>query len=466
MEGAERLNNERTVQQEVSMTKVALAAFIGTAIEYYDFYIYGTAAALVFGALFFPEFSAVAGTLAAFATFGVAFVARPLGALLFGHFGDRIGRKTMLVASLLTMGLATVAIGLLPGYASIGVAAPILLVALRFVQGIGFGGEWGGAVLLATEYAPPGKRAFYSSFVQIGPVFGFLLSSGIFLFVSATLSEEQFLTWGWRVPFLLSIVLVVFGLVVRTRLAETPVFQRVLDDQSRSRVPVLDMIRAYPGRLTLATGAAILIFAFFYVTTAFMLSYGTGQVGVAQTTMLYCTMIAIVFMGPGVIVFATLSDRLGRRNLLLASTAFMGLWSFPLFWLVNTGQPVLITLALAVGFVGFSGTWGPLGAFFSELFGTRVRYSATGFAFNLGGIFGAALAPIIATQLLALTGASWSVSAYLAVVALVSFVSIFFLSERRGTDLDGERPEERMLNVEDDRTATHFGPETKGESSV
>jgi metabolite-proton symporter len=444
MQNTERLVSEHSGQQ-TSMAKVAFAAFMGTAIEYYDFYIYGTAAALVFGTVFFPELSPVVGTIAAFATFGVAFVARPLGSIIFGHYGDKLGRKTMLVVSLLMMGVATILVGLLPGYATIGVAAPLLLVALRFIQGIGFGGEWGGAVLLATEYAPPGRRAFYSSFVQVGPVFGFLASSGIFLLVSSTLSQEQFVAWGWRIPFVLSIVLVAVGLFIRVRIAETPVFQQVLDSQSEARTPIAVVFRMYPKTLALATGAATLIFAFFYISTAFMLSYGTGQVGVSQSTMLYCTMIAIVFMGPGVLGFAAISDRIGRRNLLLASTAFMGLWAFPLFWLVNTGRPVLITLALAVGFVAFSGTWGPMGAFFSELFGTRVRYSGAGLSFNLGGIFGAALAPIVATQLLASTGASWSISGYLAVVAIVSFVSIFLLSESRGVDLSEEQTEGRTL---------------------
>lgn len=251
----ERLAGESVVP-ETSMGKIAFASFVGTAIEFYDFYIYGTAAALVFGAVFFPEFSEASGTLASFATFGVAFLARPLGGALFGHYGDRVGRKAMLISSLLVMGLATFLVGLLPGYAQIGLAAPLLLVALRFLQGIGLGGEWGGAVLMAAEHAPEGRRAFYSGFAQVGPPVGFLLSSGAFLLFASNMSEEAFANWGWRVPFLFSIVLVAVGLFVRARVAETPVFRRVMETRTEARVPILDMLRTYPKTVALAAAAA------------------------------------------------------------------------------------------------------------------------------------------------------------------------------------------------------------------
>ena len=436
------------IAPETPMAKVAFASFIGTTIEFYDFYIYGFAAALVFPALFFPGLSPASGLLASFATYGVAFLARPLGGAVFGHYGDRIGRKAMLVLSLLLMGVSTFLVGLLPGYATLGVLAPVLLVVLRFFQGVSLGGEWGGAVLMAAEHAPARSRAFYSGFPQIAPVPGYLLSAGLFLVLGAYLSPEQFAAWGWRVPFLLSIVLVVVGLFVRLKLAETPVFRRVVETRTEARVPIVDVVRTYPRTLVLAALSTTIIFAFFYVVTVFSVSYGVAQLGLPQTTMLYCVMIGVVGMGIGVPLFAALSDRVGRRNLALFSTAGLGLWAFPTFWLVDTRNPVWISLAFAVGLFLLAAMYGPLGAFFSELFGTRVRYSGASLSFALASVLGGALAPIIAVQLLAATGASWSISLYLFVVALVSFVSILLLSETYHTDLTGVRPEERQL-IED-----------------
>lgn len=427
------------------MRKIAFASFVGTAIEFYDFYIYGTAAALVLGSIFFPEFSTAAGTLAAFATFAVAFVARPLGGAVFGHFGDRIGRKAMLIFSLLVMGVATVLIGLLPGYAAIGVAAPILLVVLRFLQGFGLGGEWGGAVLLATEHAPEGKRGLYSSFPQMGPAVGFLLANGFFLALATTLSDEQFAAWGWRVPFVASIVLVLVGLYVRITIAETPVFMRAMETQTRAKVPFWDMLRTYPLVLLLSSGGMVLAYVLFYTITTFALAYGTTNLGLPNTTLLYCTLIAVALMGVAVPIFASLSDTLGRRKLCLAATALAALWAFPLFWLLNTGNPILIALSFSVGMVIFAMLYGPMGAFLPELYGTRLRYSGAGVSYNLGGILGGALAPIIASQLLAATGASWSISLYVAAMAVLSFVSVLLLSETHLSDLSELRMEERSL---------------------
>ena len=374
------------------MKKIAFASFVGTAIEFYDFYIYGTAAALVFGPVFFPEFSPAAGTLASLATFGVAFLARPLGGVIFGHYGDRVGRKAMLIFSLLVMGLATFFVGLLPGYATIGVAAPLLLVTLRFLKGIGLGGEWGGAVLMAAEHAPPGKRAFYSGFAQMGPPVGFLLSSGAFLLFAYTLSEEQFASWGWRVPFLFSIVLVAIGLFVRASVAETPVFKEVMETQTEARVPIVDVLRTYPKTVGLASLAGSVMFTFFFVITVFSLSYGVTQLGLSRSTMLYCIMVSIVCMSVGIMLFATLSDRLGRRNLALFSAGFLGLWAFPMFWLVDTGNPVLISLSFSIALFAWAAMYGPMGAFFSELFGTRVRYSGASLSYALAGVLGGSLA--------------------------------------------------------------------------
>jgi len=444
----ERLAGENIGQETTSMGKIAFASFIGTAIEFYDFYIYGTAAALVLGGVFFPEATPLRGTLLAFATFAVGFAARPLGGIVFGHYGDRVGRKAMLIFSLLVMGVATFLIGLLPGYAAIGITAPVLLVILRFLQGVGLGGEWGGAVLMATEHAPTDKRGFYSSFPQVGPAVGFLLSSGLFLLLTVSLSEEQFNTWGWRIPFLLSIVLVVIGLYVRITIAETPIFKRAMETQTRARVPFLDMVRTYPIVLALTSGGILLAYVLFYIITTFSLSYGTTLLGLPSSTVLYCTMIAVGLMGVGVPIFAVLSDKMGRRRLCLGAAVLAGLWAFPLFWLFNTGRPILIALGFSVGMIIFAMLYGPMGAFLVELYGTRLRYSGAAVSYNLGGVLGGALAPIIATQLLASTGASWAISVYILAMAVVTFVSVFLLSETYLTDLSELRCEERELIAE------------------
>lgn len=435
MEGnARRLSGEHD-GEGTQVRKIALASFIGTAIEAYDLYIYGFAAAFVLGALFFPEFSETAQTLAAFATFAASFIARPLGAVIFGHFGDRVGRKTMLVLSLLMMGLATFFIGLLPGYATLGVIAPLLLVALRFLQGVGFGGEWGGAVLMSAEHAPRGRRGFYASFPQLGPPVGFLLASGVFLIVTTTLSEADFQSFGWRIPFLLSIVLVAVGLYVRIRVAETPVFRRAIEAREAARVPFVEVVRRHPKELVLTTGAMVVLFGTFYIFSTFAPSYETGELGLSQSTTLYITMASIVFMALTIPVSARLSDRTGRRNLCLGACILFGLWAFPMFWLVDTANPALIILAFAVLMVIYGMMYGPIAAFFSELFPTRVRYSGISLGYNLGGIVGGAFTPIIATELFATTGASWSIALYVMALALISFVSIYLLSETHTKDL-------------------------------
>ena len=363
----EEIADADTGQETTSMGKVAFASFIGTAIEFYDFYIYGTAAALVLGGAFFPEFSEAAGTLASFATFAVAFFARPVGGVVFGHYGDRVGRKAMLIFSLLLMGISTFLIGLLPGYAAIGIWAPVLLVTLRFLQGFGLGGEWGGAVLLATEHANEGRRGFYSSFPQMGPAVGFLLSSGFFLILTSSLSEDQFASWGWRLPFLASIVLVAIGLYVRVTISETPVFRQAMETQTRARVPFFDMVRTYPRVLLLSSGGMALAYVLFYTITTFSLSYGTTRLGLSSTTLLYCAMISVAIMGVSVPVFASLSDRVGRRRLCLAAAVLAGIWAFPLFWLFDTGSPLLVALSFSIGLVIFAMLYGPMGAFLPEL---------------------------------------------------------------------------------------------------
>ena len=430
-----------------SMGRVAFASFIGTAIEFYDFYIYGTAAALAFATVFVPE--GIAGSsvaqLLTYAGFAVAFVARPVGGAVFGHFGDRIGRKTMLIFSLLLMGVATFLIGCLPGYASIGVAAPVLLAVLRFVQGFGLGGVWGGAVLLATEHATRGRRGLYSSFPQMGPAAGFLVANLLFIALVSLLSEEQFVAWGWRVPFLFSIVLVAVGLYVRVSIAETPVFRRAMETQTRARVPALDMVRTYPKVLLLASGGISLAYVLFYTITTFSLSYGTGELGLQNSTLLYATLISVTVMGVAVPVFATISDRVGRRRLCMAGALLAVAWAFPMFWLFDTGDPVLITVAFTVGMLAFAVLYGPMGAYLPELFGTRLRYSGASVSYNLGGVLGGAFAPIIASSLLILAGGSWAISLYIALVALFSLGCLYFLSETHLTDISEMQEEERDL---------------------
>jgi metabolite-proton symporter len=414
--------------------RIAIASFVGTAIEFYDFYIYGTAAALVFGAVFFPSFSPLAGTLASLATFAVGFVARPVGAVLFGHFGDRIGRKRMLIVSLVLMGGATVAVGLIPSFDTIGVLAPVLLVIARFLQGIGLGGEWGGAVLLATEYAPPGKRGLYSAFPQLGPAVGFVLGNALFLVLDATMSDEVFHTVGWRIPFLASAVLLVLGYYIRMRIAETPVFQAAMQRQERARVPFVDLLRSQPGVLLLATLSFILAHTLFYTVTTFALSYGTTTLQIDRTTMLLAAMVAVAVMGAATLYSAMYSDRVGRKRVCLASAVAAMVWAFPLFWLIDTGQPALIALGMTGGLLCFALLYGPMGAFLPELFRVRFRYSGASFAYSASGVIGGGISPLIATDLLARTGSSTAVSIYLIVIALVCLLSLLPLRETKDAD--------------------------------
>ncbi|HEX6346561.1 MFS transporter [Umezawaea sp.] len=427
-----------------SRARVAAATFVGTAIEFYDFYLYGTAAALVFGPVFFPEFSPVAGTLASLTTFAVGFVARPLGAVLFGHFGDRLGRKRMLVVSLLVTGGATVTVGLIPSYAAIGVLAPVLLVTARFLQGIGMGGEWGGAVLMATEHAPAGRRGLYSAFPQSGPAVGFLLGNLVFLVLNATMPDEVFRSTGWRVPFLASAVLLVIGYYIRVRVNETPIFQAVLDRRHRARAPFAELLRHQSRVLLLATLSFILAHALFYTVTTFVLSYATGALGVGRSTVLTAAMVAVAVMGVLTPLAAAASDRFGRKRLCLAAGTGAALWAFPLFWLVDTGRPVLITVGMTGGMVCFALLYGPMGAFLPELFRVRYRYSGASFAYNAAGIVGGGISPLVATALLAGTGTSAWVSVYLLLIALVSLASVVALGETKDDDFaDGLEPETR-----------------------
>ncbi|MGW3473130.1 MFS transporter [Saccharopolyspora sp. NPDC000995] len=422
--------------------RIVAASFIGTAIEFYDFYIYGTAAALVFGHLFFPTFSPLAGTLAAFATFGVGFIARPVGAVVFGHFGDRIGRKTMLIASLLLMGAGTVAIGLLPTFETIGVAAPILLVTCRFLQGFGLGGEWGGAVLLATEYAPEGKRGLWSSFPQVGPAVGFVIAGSAFLVLGGTMSQESFDSWGWRVPFLASALLIIIGYYIRMKIAETPVFEKAMREQEKAKAPIVEVFKRQPKTLLLATCSFILAHTLFYTITTFSLSYGTEVLHLSKNMLLICAMIAAAVMGIATPVLAMYSDRVGRRRVCLGAAILAIVWAFPLFALINTRQPVLIAIGMSVGMIAFAALFAPMGAFLPELFATRYRYTGSSVAYNASSIVGGGLSPVLATQLIAWTGSSLPISAYVALIAVICAVCVWFMRETRDADLTVE-PTER-----------------------
>ena len=424
----ERVGGEGTGER-ASIGRVALASCAGTAVEYYDFFIYGTAAALVFGQLFFPNEEPLIGTLAAFATYAVGFVARPVGGLVFGHFGDRVGRKAMLVVSILMMGLATFSIGLLPTYAEAGLLAPVLLVVLRLVQGFSVGGEWGGAALMTVEHAPEHKRGYYGSWTQAASPAGALLATAVFTAFSS-LSDEQFLAWGWRGPFLLSIALVGVGLFIRLRVLETPAFSRLKEAGDRARMPVVEALRDHPRSVLLAAGMNLGFNAFIFILFTFMLSYATGQLGVDRAVVLNGTLAGSAVQIFAVLAFSALSDRVGRRPVMLAGAAFLALYAFPLFWLVDTGKPVLVVLAVCLGFLGSAAIFGPMAAFVSESFGARVRYSGVSLGYQTGAVLGGGLSPFVATALLGLSGGgSWSVSAYLVAGALVSLASIYLLEE-------------------------------------
>jgi MFS transporter, MHS family, shikimate and dehydroshikimate transport protein len=420
--------------QRTPIIQVALASFIGTALEWYDFFLYGTAAALVFNQLFFPSFAPLTGTLAAFATFSVGFLARPIGGAIFGHFGDKIGRKSMLVITLLIMGVATLLTGLLPTFEVIGFWAPVLLVSLRFLQGIAVGGEWGGAVLMATEHAPEDRRGFYGSWVQLGSPAGLLLSTGAFALVS-TLPEEDLLAWGWRIPFLFSVVLIVVGLVIRIRIAETPEFRRISNEQAQARLPLVEVLRTNLRSVLLSIGVILVTSGGYYIMVTFMLAYGTEQLGLPSEVMLTGLLIATVCQIPMVLVFAALSDRIGRRVVALSAAAFTFLFSFPLFLLVNTKEPILIWLGMTLAVVGQGILYGVIAAFVSELFSTRVRYSGVSLSYQLTGVVGGGPAPFIATALLAWSGTWWPVASYLALMALISLVCVYLAADRLPTSV-------------------------------
>lgn len=411
-----------------STARIMVASLIGTAIEFFDFYIYGTAAVLVLGQIFFPQGAAGTQSLAAFATFGIAFFARPIGSFIFGHFGDRIGRKSTLVGSLLLMGICTMLIGALPGYTSAGIIAPILLCILRLGQGIGLGGEWGGAALLATENAPRHRRVWFGMFPQLGPPLGFLMSNGLFILLFLVLTNEQFAAWGWRIPFLASTILVAVGFYVRARLTETPTFARLAAHCGQVRVPLGALLRDHSPRLVLGSLAMVVCYAIFYTTTVFALNYGTRVSHIPRGTFLGLLSIAITVMAIVVPISAFLSDRFGCRPVLLVGSALAALSGLAMRPLLGTGSAAdaLVYLCLELGLVGL--LFAPMGALLPSLFPPQVRYTGSSTAYNVGGILGASLAPYAAQLLLGYGGLA-AVGLYISGAAVVSFVALLFLRQ-------------------------------------
>jgi MFS family permease len=450
---------------ERDIVKVALAALAATSIEWYDFFIYGTAAALVFPSLFFPEQTPLIGALLSFATFGVGFLARPLGGVIFGHFGDIVGRKRALVTALIVMGAASTLIGLLPTYAAIGILAPLVLVLLRFLQGIAIGGQWGGAMLLVTESAPDNRRGFYGSFAQAGAPGGIILANLAFLLVSAVTTPEAFEAWGWRIPFLASLALIGLGIYIQLRLEDTPAFRRLQEakrqreegrvervpaeshenveearvEAERESSPVLEAFRTYPKEIALATGAYIAINMTYYIFVAFVIAYGANPdiLGLSENTMLAAVLVASVVQVATLLICGGISDRFGRRGIFMLGAALLGVWSFVFWPMLNTESFLLITLALVVGLgVLHSMMYGPQAAFYSEIFATRVRYSGASLGVQLGSVLGGAFAPLIATALLARFGSWIPLAVYMAATCVITFFSVFLLRETYQVDID------------------------------
>ncbi|MGJ7530754.1 MFS transporter [Variovorax sp. GB1P17] len=428
-------NNSRAAAQH---RKVATASLIGTAVEWYDYFIYGTYAALLFPKLFFPGMNPLAGTLAAFATYAVGFAARPIGAAIFGHYGDRVGRKAMLVISLLMMGGSTVAIGLLPTYSSVGIWAAVMLCALRMIQGFAVGGEWGSAVVMAVEHAPKNRRGLYGSFPQMGVPLGLLLSTGVFALVSYALTDEELLAWGWRIPFLASIVMIVIGMFIRMGVHESPVFQKLKETGQRAEQPTLDLLRSSRRVLMITIGMKMLQNAVFYIYSVFMLSYIVGTLGMPRSVGLNAVLISSVVGIVTIPLWSLLSDLIGRKKVYLFGNIASMIFIVPFFALVETGNVWLITIAMVVGLnVLHDAMYGPQAVYFSELFGTKVRLSGANIGYAVGAVLSGGLAPMIATALLAAQGGkTWGIAAYLVGLGLISVIATIMARETYRDALD------------------------------
>ena len=431
--------------QQQNMRRVAMTSLAGTSIEWYDFFLYGTAAAVIFPKAFFPqELPTMVLLIISFSTLAVGFLARPLGGIIFGHFGDRIGRKRTLVVALMMMGVATTLIGFLPTYASIGIAAPLLLVALRFIQGLAIGGQWGGAMLLVTESAPSDQRGWYGAYAQAGAPMGVILANLAFIGVSSSMSDEAFMDWGWRLPFIASIVLIGISMYIQLKIEDTEAFRSLSDAQSTDdkpaaaveRSPVVEAIRKYPKRIMLAAGAFLSVQVTFYILIAFVIAYGMNSpsVELSRDTMLTAVLVAAAIMVPTQFYFSGLSDRIGRKNVYRWGAILTGIWGFILFPLIDTGDPMMIGFAITMGLLFLGMQYGPQAAYFTELFSTEVRYSGASLGYQGGAILGGALAPTIAVLLWNEFGIFY-VSVYIAIAALLTLWSLSQLEETKGTSL-------------------------------
>ena len=431
--------------QQQNMRRVAMTSLAGTSIEWYDFFLYGTAAAVIFPKAFFPqELPTMVLLIISFSTLAVGFLARPLGGIIFGHFGDRIGRKRTLVVALMMMGVATTLIGFLPTYASIGIAAPLLLVALRFIQGLAIGGQWGGAMLLVTESAPSDQRGWYGAYAQAGAPMGVILANLAFIGVSSSMSDEAFMDWGWRLPFIASIVLIGISMYIQLKIEDTEAFRSLSDAQSTEdkpaaaveRSPVVEAIRKYPKRIMLAAGAFLSVQVTFYILIAFVIAYGMNSpsVELSRDTMLTAVLVAAAIMVPTQFYFSGLSDRIGRKNVYRWGAILTGIWGFILFPLIDTGDPMMIGFAITMGLLFLGMQYGPQAAYFTELFSTEVRYSGASLGYQIGAILGGALAPTIAVLLWNEFGIFY-VSVYIAIAALLTLWSLSQLEETKGNSL-------------------------------
>ena len=428
---------------ESNMQKVALTALAGTSIEWYDFFLYGAAAALIFPTAFFGEAPPSTALILSLLTFAAGFIARPIGGIIFGHYGDRIGRKKTLVIALILMGVSSTLIGLLPTYAMIGVTAPILLTSLRFVQGLAIGGQWGGAMLLVTESAPSDKRGYYGAFAQAGAPIGVILANLAFIITSSLVSEESFYSWGWRIPFLASAILIGISMYIQLNLEDTKAFQelqqkRQINDTKENQIqqsPILEAIRKYPNRIALAAGAFLSIQVTFYILIAFLLAYGVSSAEISRDAMLAAVLIASAIMVPSQFMFSSISDRYGRKGIFMAGAILTGLWAYAIFPLVDTGNFYLIVLAITFGLIFVGMMYGPQAAFFTELFTTEVRYSGATLGYQFGAILGGAFAPTIAAFLWNNFGIFW-VSVYISFASLLTLLSVMALTETYKTNLN------------------------------
>ena len=428
---------------ESNMQKVALTALAGTSIEWYDFFLYGAAAALIFPTAFFGEATPSTALILSLLTFAAGFIARPIGGIIFGHYGDRIGRKKTLVIALILMGVSSTLIGLLPTYAMIGVTAPILLTSLRFVQGLAIGGQWGGAMLLVTESAPSDKRGYYGAFAQAGAPIGVILANLAFIITSSLVTEESFYSWGWRIPFLASAILIGISMYIQLNLEDTKAFQelqqkRQINETKENQIqqsPILEAIRKYPNRIALAAGAFLSIQVTFYILIAFLLAYGVSSAEISRDAMLAAVLIASAIMVPSQFMFSSISDRYGRKGIFMAGAILTGLWAYAIFPLVDTGNFYLIVLAITFGLIFVGMMYGPQAAFFTELFTTEVRYSGATLGYQFGAILGGAFAPTIAAFLWNNFGIFW-VSVYISFASLLTLLSVMALTETYKTNLN------------------------------